>query len=106
MTADSTSSDVLRGTPVVGGVVLAPVLRVSSQLDPAALAAYVSPTDPELALADFDVAIAAVADNFKAKAQRAHGSAAEVPHRQCGFGARQGAAKPSPQKPQRWGRAH
>lgn len=78
MTADSTSSDVLRGTPVVGGVVLAPVLRVSSQLDPAALAAYVSPTDPELALADFDVAIAAVADNFKAKAQRAHGSAAEV----------------------------
>ncbi|HNM97798.1 MAG TPA: hypothetical protein PKK40_07635, partial [Marmoricola sp.] len=61
--------DVLRGTPVVGGVVCAPVLRVSSEVDPVAIERYRERPigDPDAALAEFDQAIAAVADTFLAK---------------------------------------
>ena len=86
-TAESTSgpaptSDaaVLRGTPVVAGVVHAPVVVVRTALDADAVAAARAGERPpvEDALAAYDEAVAAVAEGFERRAERASGAAAEV----------------------------
>jgi len=68
----------LRGTPVVPGLAYGPVVLVSQEVSPEAIAAYAGPTDAESALAAFDAAAQAVADGYVAKAARAHGAATEV----------------------------
>jgi phosphoenolpyruvate-protein phosphotransferase (PTS system enzyme I) len=74
------SAQSLRGTPVVPGLAYGPVLAVSQQVSPAAIAAYGDGghADGESAMAAYDDAAAAVAEGFSAKAGRAHGAAAEV----------------------------
>lgn len=74
---------VLRGTPVVAGVVHAPVVVVRTDLDPAAVAAHREAEQaerPEVddALAAYDEAVAAVADGFERRAEQASDAAAEV----------------------------
>ena len=68
----------LRGTPVVPGLAYGPVVLVSQEVSPEAIAAYAGPADAESALAAFDAAAQAVADGYVAKAARAHGAATEV----------------------------
>jgi phosphotransferase system enzyme I (PtsI) len=69
-----------RGTPVVPGLAFGPVLRVRSEVDPDAIAAYGDGGHPDAdaALAAYDDAVVAVAEGFEAKADRAEGAAAEV----------------------------
>jgi phosphotransferase system enzyme I (PtsI) len=77
VTPDSRSA--LRGTPVVAGVVHAPVVVVRTDLDPDAVAAF---RDKDLgeeeALEAFDAAVGAVGDGFASRAEQASGAAAEV----------------------------
>ena len=70
----------LRGTPVVPGLAYGPVVLVTQEVSPAAIAAYgdSGPADSEAALAAYDVASDAVAEGFAAKAARASGAATEV----------------------------
>ncbi|GAA5148438.1 phosphoenolpyruvate-utilizing N-terminal domain-containing protein [Nocardioides marinquilinus] len=73
----------LSGTPVVPGVAHGPVVRVSHELDPAALerfgdGGFAGETRVDDALAAFDAAAAAVAEAYAARAATASGSAAEV----------------------------
>ncbi|SDC62072.1 phosphoenolpyruvate--protein phosphotransferase [Nocardioides lianchengensis] len=74
------SSAVLTGTPVVPGAAFGPALLARAEVSPAAVEAYASngPTDEEAALAAYDDAVAAVADGFARKAEKASGAAAEV----------------------------
>lgn len=76
----SPATDVLRGTPVVAGVVHAPVVVVRTDLDPEAVAAFRERTDldADAALAAYDEAVAAVADGFSRRAEKAEDAAAEV----------------------------
>ncbi|MFW6775737.1 phosphoenolpyruvate--protein phosphotransferase [Nocardioides sp. CPCC 205120] len=78
--ADTASVRTRRGTPVVPGVAHAPVLRVATEVDPAAVAALraSAPTEEEPALAAYDAAAAAVADGYVARAARVEGAAAQV----------------------------
>ena len=81
VTASDTRPPVrLHGTPVVAGVVLAPVLTVRGEVSPEAVARFGSGdfADEDAALAAYDAAVAAVADGFVRKADRASGAAAEV----------------------------
>ena len=68
----------LSGTPVVNGLALGPVLRARTEVDPAAVAAYVDPPSPEDALAAYDAAAEAVSTGFADRAGAASGAAAEV----------------------------
>ncbi|MEI5673626.1 MULTISPECIES: phosphoenolpyruvate--protein phosphotransferase [unclassified Nocardioides] len=74
------SSAVLTGTPVVPGAAFGPALLARAEVSPAAVEAYASngPADEEAALAAYDDAVAAVADGFARKAEKASGAAAEV----------------------------
>ncbi|WP_030482375.1 phosphoenolpyruvate--protein phosphotransferase [Nocardioides aequoreus] len=79
-TTASAAEAVLRGTPVVAGVVCAPVVVVRTDLDPAVVAAHreSGPVDVDEALAAYDEAVAAVADGFERRAEQASDAAAEV----------------------------
>jgi len=68
----------LRGTPVVPGLAYGPVLLVTQEVSPEAVAAFAGPADVDGALAAYDAAADAVAEGFTAKAARAHGAATEV----------------------------
>lgn len=70
----------LRGTPVVPGVAYGPVLVVTHEVSPAALASYGDGghATAQEALEAFDAAVAAVAEGYAARAGRATGAAAEV----------------------------
>ncbi|GAA4695013.1 phosphoenolpyruvate--protein phosphotransferase [Nocardioides nanhaiensis] len=74
------TATLLQGTPVVAGVVHAPVCHVRAEIDPARLRAYREqpPVEVEEALDAYDVAVAAVVEGFTARAEAAEGSAAEV----------------------------
>ncbi|WP_193605506.1 phosphoenolpyruvate--protein phosphotransferase [Nocardioides dongkuii] len=78
--ASSTSAAVLTGTPVVPGVAFGPALLARAEVSPAAIEAFGdgSYADAEAALAAYDEAVAAVADEFVRKAENASGAAAEV----------------------------
>ncbi|HET7691290.1 MAG TPA: putative PEP-binding protein [Nocardioidaceae bacterium] len=71
---------VLRGTPVVPGLAYGPVVLVSQEVSPRAVAAFGDGgfADPDEAMAAYDVAVGLVADGFAAKADRAQGAATEV----------------------------
>lgn len=73
-------SSVLSGTPVVPGIVLAPVHVVRTEVDPAALEAFEQRgfDQPEDALAAFEAAATAVADGYARRAAKASGAAASV----------------------------
>jgi len=77
-TTTSEQPTVLVGTPVVPGVVLAPVVIAAAGVDPAAVSAFVSPADPEAALTTYDEAAATVAASLEKKANAAVGAASEV----------------------------
>jgi phosphoenolpyruvate-protein phosphotransferase (PTS system enzyme I) len=70
----------LRGTPVVPGLAYGPMVLVAQEVSPAAIEAYGDGghADAAAAMAAYDVAAAAVADGFSAKAARSGGAAAEV----------------------------
>lgn len=70
----------LQGTPVVGGVVFAPVQRVGSEVDADAISRFrqLPPQDPDSALSRYDAAIDQVVSSFLARSEKANGSAAEV----------------------------
>ncbi|WP_406032578.1 PEP-utilizing enzyme [Nocardioides sp. NBC_00163] len=73
-------SSVLSGTPVVPGIVLAPVHVVRTEVDPAALEAFERRgfEQPEDALAAYEAAATAVADGYARRAEAASGAAASV----------------------------
>ncbi|MGZ4438171.1 MAG: phosphoenolpyruvate--protein phosphotransferase [Nocardioidaceae bacterium] len=79
-TTPAAAGTVLRGTPVVSGVAHAPAVVVSTEIDPAAVAAFeaAAPADEESALAAYDTAVAAVAESLAARAAALSGAAAEV----------------------------
>ena len=70
----------LRGTPVVPGLALGPVLLVVADIDPGAVTAFEEKpvADPESALALYDAAALAVATGFTERAACSSGAAAEV----------------------------
>lgn len=70
----------LRGTPVVPGVAAGPALMVRGEVSPEAVARFGDGgfADADAAMAAFDAAVAAVADTFARKAEKATGAAAEV----------------------------
>lgn len=76
----SPAAIVLTGTPVVPGAAYGPALLVRAEISPAAVEAFGSGgyADDEAALAAYDDAVAAVADGFVRKAEKASGAAAEV----------------------------
>ena len=76
----TSSSSVLRGTPVVPGVAYAPAVVATGSVSPGAIAAFekVGFADPEAALAAFDIAVAATANGLSARAAASSGAAAEV----------------------------
>ncbi|MER7556055.1 putative PEP-binding protein [Nocardioides sp. NPDC126508] len=73
-------SSVLSGTPVVPGIVLAPVHVVRTEVDPAALEALERRgfDQPDDALAAYEAAATAVADGYASRAETASGAAASV----------------------------
>ncbi|MET8518941.1 phosphoenolpyruvate--protein phosphotransferase [Nocardioides sp. NPDC004968] len=73
-------SSILSGTPVVPGIVLAPVHVVRTEVDPAALEAFERRgfDQPEDALAAYEEAATAVADGYARRAEAASGAAASV----------------------------
>ncbi|WP_091121420.1 phosphoenolpyruvate--protein phosphotransferase [Nocardioides terrae] len=79
--ADLTATHpVLRGTPVVPGLAFGPVLVVTQEVSPEAVASYGDGGHATVddALGAFDRAVATVAEGYAAKAARASGAAAEV----------------------------
>lgn len=70
----------LQGTPVVPGVVHAPVVLVSGEVSPDAVARFRArpPQEEDVALAAYDDAAGAVADGFSRKAEQTSGAAAQV----------------------------
>jgi len=71
--------DLLTGTPVVPGVIHAPVVVATTDIDAAAVAAFQGRAlDPDAAMAAFDEAAAAVSAGLEAKAAGVAGAAAEV----------------------------
>ncbi len=70
----------LTGTPVVPGVALGPVVRVSAEVDPAAVEAFekADSPSPEDSLQAYDDAVEAVASSLVARSKNASGSASEV----------------------------
>lgn len=78
--APQSSTGLLHGTPVVAGVVYAPVQVVRTDLDPVAVDAFRSGPQPEGddAIAAYDAAVDKVAAGFLSRSEAAHGSAAEV----------------------------
>jgi len=70
----------LSGTPVVPGVVHAPVVQARGEVSPAAVAAFGDGgfDDPEAALAAYEAAVETVAGGLAAKAGRASGETTEV----------------------------
>jgi phosphotransferase system enzyme I (PtsI) len=76
----SSPQSVLRGTPVVPGLAYGPVLLVTQQVAPEAVASYGDGghATPDDALAAYDAAASTVAEGYAAKATRASGAAAEV----------------------------
>jgi phosphotransferase system enzyme I (PtsI) len=79
MTATS-APESLAGTPVVPGIALGPVVRVTTEVDPALVSAYESADapSPEDGLQAYDDAVEAVASSLVARSANASGSAAEV----------------------------
>ncbi|WP_448073544.1 phosphoenolpyruvate--protein phosphotransferase [Georgenia yuyongxinii] len=71
---------VLRGTPVVPGVAAGPALPVRSEISPEAISRFGDGgfADAQAAMSAYDDAVAAVADSFARKADRATGPAAQV----------------------------
>ena len=74
----TTTPSPLRGTPVVPGLALGPVLRARTEIDQEAIDGFTGPDSAEDALALYDAAAAAVADGFGRRAAQASGAAAEV----------------------------
>jgi phosphotransferase system enzyme I (PtsI) len=68
----------LIGTPVVPGVVLAPVVIATSGVDESAVSSYVAPAEADDALAAYDEAAGAVSEALEKKAAASVGAAAEV----------------------------
>src|SRR6478672_9218477 len=79
MTATS-APESLAGTPVVPGIALGPVVRVTTEVDPTTVSAYESAEapSPEDGLQAYDDAVEAVASSLVARSANASGSAAEV----------------------------
>ncbi|MHB1065019.1 MAG: phosphoenolpyruvate--protein phosphotransferase [Georgenia sp.] len=77
---NATASSVLRGTPVVPGVAAGPALLVRGEISPEAIARFGDGgfADAEAAMSAYDAAVAAVADSFSRKGDRATGQAAQV----------------------------
>ena len=77
---DAAARPALTGTPVVPGVVHAPVVQARGEVSPSAVAAFGDGgyADPEAALAAYDAAVEKVAGGLLAKAERASGETAEV----------------------------
>ena len=80
VTAATSLPEILTGTPVVPGVALGPVVRVTAEIDEGAVVAFeaADPLSPEDALAAFDEAVEAVAGSLVARSANASGSASEV----------------------------
>ena len=78
--SSSSPSDARQGTPVVPGLAYAPVLPATTEVPPAAVAAFGDGgfPDAEAALAAYDAAVEQVAEGFAVKAGRATGAVAEV----------------------------
>jgi phosphoenolpyruvate-protein phosphotransferase (PTS system enzyme I) len=74
----SATTQVLVGTPVVPGVVLAQVVVATAGVEDEVVAAYVSPADVDVALSSYDAAALAVSEGLEKKAAAAVGAAAEV----------------------------
>ncbi|MDH2416815.1 putative PEP-binding protein [Nocardioides sp. CER19] len=76
----SAPHSLLRGTPVVPGLAYGPVLVVTQEVSPEAVASYGDGGHATVddALAAYDLAAVAVAEGYAAKAARATGAAAEV----------------------------
>jgi phosphotransferase system enzyme I (PtsI) len=72
------TSNTLIGTPVVPGVVLAPVVVATSGVDESAVSSYVAPAEADDALAAYDEAAGAVSEALEKKAAASVGAAAEV----------------------------
>ncbi|HET6563614.1 MAG TPA: phosphoenolpyruvate--protein phosphotransferase [Marmoricola sp.] len=73
------ASSLLSGTPVVPGVALGPVLRVSTAVPEDAVAAFDEQEhDPDTGLALFDEAVEAVASSLVARSANASGATSEV----------------------------
>jgi len=70
----------LQGTPVVPGVAYGPAIIVRGEVSPDAIARFGAGSfaDVDAALTAYDDAVAAVADGFARKADKASGAAAEV----------------------------
>src|SRR6478609_5753760 len=108
----TTSSQQLRGTPVVAGVVYGPTLVVRTEVSPAAIARFddTAYADDEAALAAYDEAARAVADGFETKAATASGAAAQVLTASAGLardkGLRKGVAKAMKSGPGLLGAVH
>ena len=88
----------LQGTPVVPGLAHGPVVVVSQEISPDAIAAYGDGghADPDTAMGAYDAAATAVADGFTARAARASGAVSAVLTASAGLardpGLRQGVA--------------
>jgi phosphotransferase system enzyme I (PtsI) len=77
--AVTTATTILAGTPVVPGIVHAPVIVATAEIDESAVAAFTErPLELDDALAAYDAAAAAVASGLEDKASAAAGEAAEV----------------------------
>ena len=74
----TTAPSPLRGTPVVPGLALGPVLRARTEIDPKAIEAFSAPESADDALAAYDAAAQAVADGYAGRAEKVTGAAAEV----------------------------
>ena len=72
------TTNTLIGTPVVPGVVLAPIIIATSGVDESAVSSYVAPAEADDALAAYDEAAGAVSEALEKKAAASVGAAAEV----------------------------
>jgi phosphotransferase system enzyme I (PtsI) len=75
-----TAAPNLSGTPVVPGLALGPVVKVSADVDAAKVAAFESrePIEAEAALAEYDAAVEAVASSLVDRSANASGASSEV----------------------------
>ena len=78
--SESSPQTLLRGTPVVPGVVYGPALVARGEVSPDAIARFGTGdfADADAALAAYDAAVGAVSEGFTGKAEKASGAAAEV----------------------------
>ena len=76
--------DVRRGTPVVPGIAIGPVIRPTASVDVSGAVSIVAEA-PDKESERFDAAVRVVASRLDARSQEAHGVAAEVLTAQVGL---------------------